>query len=66
MLQNKKISQSEYDAAVNTPIDDGLQEMKKKMIIQKSLIIMSKKSSMKFKKKRIKMYLLMDWISILT
>ena len=29
MLQNKKISQSEYDAAVNTPIDDGLQEMKK-------------------------------------
>ncbi len=30
MLQNKKISQSEYDAAVNTPIDDGLQEMKKR------------------------------------
>lgn len=29
MLQNEKISQTQYDAAVNTPINDGLQEMKK-------------------------------------
>lgn len=29
MLQNEKISQTEYDEAVNTPIDDGLQDMKK-------------------------------------
>ncbi|MGX7172723.1 PBP1A family penicillin-binding protein [Enterococcus ratti] len=29
MLQNEKISQTEYDNAVNTPIDNGLQEMKK-------------------------------------
>ncbi|MBF8807993.1 MAG: PBP1A family penicillin-binding protein [Enterococcus lacertideformus] len=28
MLQNEKISQTEYDAAVNTPINEGLQEMK--------------------------------------
>lgn len=29
MLQNDKISQSDYDNAVNTPINEGLQELKK-------------------------------------
>lgn len=29
MLQNDKISQTDYDNAVNTPIDEGLQELKK-------------------------------------
>lgn len=27
MLQNEKISQTEYDQAVNVPVTDGLQEL---------------------------------------